>query len=505
MSDLKPPYKLNTILYGPPGTGKTYNSISWAVAILLDKPLKEIEQARSNDDKLPCAAGHGGSMKVEEWFKHYKDAGQIEFVTFHQNYSYEDFIEGMRPTRTGQIEIEDGILMRAAVNAVKHLPEKKLLIPEYNENYTLKLFDKLLYAYFRQIAETVRLTGKYEFTQLKGSPTTFVGTDDEMFNNHTLRAKYSNRNPDSIDRASLFTLFKHCFIEENNYDYDSLKPSLYVKAVTQIWDNIYQDFIDNFLKKGNTLSREYIVAKDKFLRYPYRELTDEEKKNPPKTVLIIDEINRGNISKIFGEGITLIEDDKRLGAKNELQITLPYSKDKFGIPLNLNIIGTMNTADRSIALVDLALRRRFEFVEMLPKPELLQGKVEEIKLEELLKTINDRIEYLKDRNHLIGHAYFNDCKTVDDVANVLRSKVIPLLQEYFFDDWGQIALVLGDGKNQQKQEVLKIIEEFKKFDSQTILGYEDSEGQNTQKKYKVVESITQNHIIAIYNLTIPKG
>jgi 5-methylcytosine-specific restriction protein B len=511
MSDDKPSYNLNTILYGPPGTGKTYNTIKMAAEIInqpeLDKVKQEIKDASdkvkpekewTDDERKKYSELY--YKKCEQIFQEGRKNGQIEFVTFHQNYSYEDFIEGLRPTRTGQIEIEDGIFMRAAVNAAKHLPKKELPIPKYDENYTLKLFDRLLYEYFRRISETVRLSGSYNFAQFSNSPTTFAGTTDEMFNNHILKAKYSNRKPDSIDRASLFVLFKYCFIEKNNYAYNTLKDSLEVKAVDHIWNNIYQDFIVVFI--GATLSREYIVAKDKFLRYPYHQLTNDEKVTSPKTVLIIDEINRGNISKVFGEAITLIEDDKRLGAKHELQITLPYSKDKFGIPLNLYIIGTMNTADRSIALVDLALRRRFEFVEMMPKPDLLKTKVEGIELDELLKTMNDRIEYLKDRNHLIGHAYFMDCTTVDNVAEVLRKKIIPLLQEYFFDDWGQICLVLGDGENQKKDVTLKIILGVKDLDSKTILGYEDSDSPEPRKQYDViqVQDITQDHIIAIYKL-----
>ncbi|MBQ9497091.1 MAG: AAA family ATPase [Selenomonadaceae bacterium] len=239
-----------------------------------------------------------------------------------------------------------------------------------------------------------------------------------------------------------FAITKNSARHPTKKRFDQLRADGRIKFVTFHQSYGYEDFIEGIKptvdERGNISYKVEAGVFKKFCETAVEFPT-------ANFVFIIDEINRGNISKIFGELITLIEDDKR----GELHATLPYSKstdfkDEFTVPKNVYLLGTMNTADRSIALLDTALRRRFNFVEMMPRPELLNENIPGINLRKLLEKINGQIETLLDRDHTIGHAYLIKCEKIEDVAEIFQNKIIPLLQEYFFDDYEKIRDVLGE-------------------------------------------------------------
>lgn len=221
----------------------------------------------------------------------------------------------------------------------------------------------------------------------------------------------------------------------------------------------YEDFIEGIkpvMEEGKeTIS--YQIENGIFKDLCLKAQNDTEN----RYAIFIDEINRGNVSAIFGELITWIEPDKRIGAVNELKLKLPYSKREFGVPKNVDIIGTMNTADRSVEALDTALRRRFSFVEIQPNPSvLLNSEYQDVDLKQLLEMINQRIEVLVDKDHQIGHSYFIGIQNLEDLKQTFKDKIIPLLEEYFYGDFGKIGLVLGGSFIYQEENKAKFPKNF---------------------------------------------
>jgi len=452
----------NIILYGPPGTGKTYSTIQYAVAIIEDKPLSEVK-----------------SEDYQEVFKRYlkyKDAGLIAFVTFHQSFSYEEFIEGIRPVvssdengeSTGGIEyvIQDGVFKLFCNKAGTPIrADDTSLDLGIGKNPTVWKVT-LKGAGDNQIRtecienDHIRI-GWDGYGEITSDATDYTQYDDnpilKAFYNRMqigdiVMSCYSSR---AIDAIGVIT-----GEPEWHDEYPEYKRLRKVKWLVKGINEDIVDFNAGKILNGLSVAKLSVSATDavQILRKVNPNLFDQNVKIPNR-VFIIDEINRGNISKIFGELITLIEPSKRIGAFEELRATLPYSRQDFGVPDNVFIIGTMNTADRSIAMIDTALRRRFDFVEMKSDYDILKGvHVKNIDISNMLDIINKRIIVLLDREHTIGHSYLLPLKTdptIETLAAIFQKRIIPLLQEYFYDDYEKIQLVLGD--NQKTDDTTRFI------------------------------------------------
>lgn len=486
---------LNTILYGPPGTGKTYNSINKALEIIgVDFEKLTREELKKEYDK-----------RVAD--------GQIIFTTFHQSMNYEDFIEGIKPkTVDGKIiyEIEDGIF--------KQLCNKARFVSG-------NLFE-VLEKFKNDISEQ---DGRPALT-IKAYSTTFDivfrGTNVFYVQPHN-STKANPWYPVNIN---------HIKIAFETEKYDGLYNPTYIREVIRYLENNYS------LKKESKNTE----------RKPY--------------VIIIDEINRGNVSQIFGELITLIEEDKREGNKEDISLVLPYSKEKFSVPSNLYILGTMNTADRSIEALDTALRRRFSFIEMPSLPDLInkaylekycdmyvqyydfeaehepwsnyerdfisllnrnKAKYENIPFKtlekyikkenskenyirlidefkqmeisflpvDLLNTLNSRIEVLLDADHQIGHSYFMGLNNLSDLKYCFKNKIVPLLQEYFYGDYGKIGCVIGESFFIQNNSSLKYEQILFRFRDYDI----DSFSEKTVYKIKDIDKMSNDEFLEALN------
>ena len=449
----------NTILFGPPGTGKTYQTVNYAVAIIEGKTLEEVQ-----------AEDHA---KVMERYQQYKQDDRIEFTTFHQSFGYEDFIEGIRPkfseedsdeTDGGDVtyEISDGVFKKFCAKA------QSPVVDPLENPYGFSASPTIWKVSLASTGENPVRTYCMEHSCIRigwdeYGPDITDETDYHVGGKAVLNAFLARMqigdiilscySAHSIDAVGVVTGEPEWHPEFEHYK--RLRKVRWLIRGKNIGLEAFH------LEKSLTLSTVYrlnttvadvveVLSQNGFSKAV-------PAKNPQEPyVFIIDEINRGNISKIFGELITLIEPSKRLGQPEELQVRLPYSQKLFGIPDNVYLLGTMNTADRSIALLDTALRRRFSFKEMMPDSSVLEGiQVEGISISQLLTTLNRRIEVLFDREHTLGHAFFTPLRqspTLSTLGAIFRDRIVPLLQEYFYDDYDKVRLILGDKKRPTEQQ-----------------------------------------------------
>ncbi len=524
--------ELNQILYGPPGTGKTYSTVRQAVAIV---------------------DGSDSDASANRRFQKLKRAGRIEFLTFHQSYSYEDFVEGIRPdvdeNGGARFTCQNGIFKQVATKATYRCLEEitdqpqqsfddlwKKLCDDVDANHQksyqvagMKQVFQLSTSALGHIVGNDQQT-KAEFTCNKekarkvfnaSKPTGLVGAEeagavgDDQDNAPILALvvnilrQYATGHREGPTFSQLWDRLLEIIDEDDNFRLQ-LKNRIYIPQITpqenisvtqeaqtdrnfgtcgrsaaqevyakvKSFEEVNSGDVHRAMGRGanwhviaavvNELKRleaDWQEEDEENTSESAKEITTEEmetivaaflqdgeksgyrlkpREEWPPFVLIIDEINRGNISKILGELITLLEPDKRLGATNELSVQLPYSKAVFAVPGNLHLIGTMNTADKSIALVDIALRRRFQFLELNPDFSICPELPEDLK--EVLETINKRIMLRKDRDHRIGHAYLMNVDSEESFDAVMTLRIIPLLSEYFYNDWEGLRFVLGENE-----------------------------------------------------------
>lgn len=467
---------LNQIFYGPPGTGKTYRTIEEALRII---------------DPVFYAANKSARAALKRRFDELAHAKQIQFVTFHQSFSYEDFVEGLRPLPSDagglQFEVVDGVFKSICEAADVQVTRQAEAPPDVGKRTIWKMSlgntqideDEI---YEECIEGGYALLGYGKNVDFSGSKTV-----------EDIQAKYekagfdiANLSEFAVGSVATFLLqvkkgdlvvvtegnFKFRAIGEFTGEYEFAPKAEYPDGFAQKrrvrWLRAYRPS----LPYGELMKKQFVqrtiyrlkadsIDLDKLVvllssQQQGQTASPQQQDGDGRRVLIIDEINRGNVSRIFGELITLLEDSKRKGQPEALEVTLPYSKKSFSVPRNVYVVGTMNTADRSLTGLDIALRRRFSFTELPPDAQRLNGVVieEKIDVKELLEAINARIEVLLDRDHCIGHAYFMRLKSdspLSDLASVFRRQVLPLLQEYFFEDWSRIRLALNDHRKLNSQ------------------------------------------------------
>ncbi|MBN3573578.1 McrB family protein [Vibrio neptunius] len=405
------PQPLNTILYGPPGTGKTYNTINKALEIV--EP--EFYYSHSDD-----------RVAIKKRFDELLKSNRIGFVTFHQSFSYEDFVEGLKAaTDNGTLsyDVEPGVFKSMCERARS----------SYDSSVSFDDFDAAL-AKLQETSEN----------------------SDKRLLLATVRGKKFEIEYSGGGTFKVFPFATESTDPKYVASIANVRKLYFTGSKEGIYNSSYVEGFLIYLKSHCGLMPNTIPAPSK-------------NKETKRFVLIVDEINRGNISNIFGELITLIEPSKRAGGKESLSVKLPYSKEAFSVPDNLHIIGTMNTADKSLAQIDIALRRRFQFEEMMTNYELLAEVplIDGIDIEQMVRVINKRIELLYDREHTIGHSFFlslKDNPSIEYLAEIFELQILPLLEEYFFENWERVAMVLGD--HLKTDESLRFVVE--QFDANEI-------------------------------------
>ena len=434
MKGIKP--ELNTILYGPPGTGKTYNTVIYAVAICENKNIEDVQSEEYE--------------KVLYRYNELKKEGRIAFTTFHQSFGYEEFIEGISPIifEDNSDDCSGNIEYKIKSGIFKSFCEETEKITIKNDKFSInkdatiwkvtvgsKVQNDCFVNNYIRIGFGINDKGAKEFVNQINEGDIIITTDGNRKNIRGIAIatsdeayKLENTESDSTTRDVMW------LVRDINDDVTILNGNKWLqrKTVSRLPNMNIKDLMEFAIKKNVELKETHI------------------EKNNGSYVFIIDEINRGNISKIFGELITLIEDTKRKGMTEEMSTILPYSGSLFSVPSNVYILGTMNTADRSIALMDTALRRRFQFVEMMPNTDILKNvTVDGVEIAPILEKINERITFLYDREHTIGHAFFIkliDSPDINTLGSIFEKSIIPLLQEYFYEDYQKIQLILGDNE-----------------------------------------------------------
>ena len=501
----------NQILYGPPGTGKTFDTKERAVKLAEPEWFSDIEDQDLEPSEL--------RMNITEKYSSLESEGRIVFSTIHQSYSYEDFVEGIRAkTDNGvvQYEIEDGIfksIAAAATSSVNQALQRDVSTVEIGDRKIWKMSlgdtnkgeDSVFHECVDRNYIALGYGENHDFTGCN-SPEEITNklhsVDPQLLDKSNFAVTAINIFKNKINVSDLIVVTegnqKFRAIGEVTGDYELLIDDPlghFYQARSVKWHRVYDPGMPSDALFSKSISQMTLYnLKPKTLNMDrLAEILGDNSEKSLQYVLVLDEINRGNISRIFGELITLLEPDKRLNGKDQRQVLLPYSKKPFIVPGNLHVIGTMNTADKSLASIDLALRRRFDFIEVMPDSELLEGvSVYGIDLGKLLSVINSRIEVLLDRDHLIGHAYFwpilqsaDSVTREKQLANIFSHKIIPLLQEYFYSDWERIRWVLNDNSKPAKSQFVRVYAAKPKLDD---LFPAEVVGQVADRRFRVNEA-----------------